>query len=107
MNKDDLMPLNKAASLLPAVRGSKPPHVMTLYRWASTGLKSRSGQRVVLETKWLGGTKMVSLAAVEQFCAALDDVDYVPISPARKRLENAMSKQADEAMECLRQAGMI
>ncbi len=42
-----LMPLMKLAKQLPCVRGEKPPHYTTLYRWATRGLQSRSGRMLL------------------------------------------------------------
>src|SRR5204863_2441222 len=54
-----LLPLSQLAKRLPAVRGEKPPHRITLYKWATVGLKNLAGQRFRLPTQFIGGTRCV------------------------------------------------
>ena len=89
-----LLPLTELAKLLPAVRGSKSPHRATLYRWATRGVKSRSGLPVLLETQFVGGTICASLADVSRFCERIDDVDYVPTVYRNTREASAMRKRS-------------
>lgn len=73
---ENYMSLAKVSKLLPRVRGNKPPHPNTLYRWATVGLKARSGQRVYLETEFVGGTRVTSLEALERFFNRKNDYNY-------------------------------
>lgn len=51
-----------------ARRGGRKPHVATGYRWASRGVLVQ-GQRRVLETTKIGGTRYTSKEALERFSA--------------------------------------
>src|SRR2546425_1002788 len=95
----DLLPLSQLAKLLPAVRNSKPPNRATLYRWATKGLKSRSGHCARLETQFVGGTICATLADIEQFNEALDDVDYAPTIYRNSREEKAMQERSKGAIK--------
>jgi hypothetical protein len=61
-----LVSLAEAAALLPRRRRGRKPHVSTLYRWASTGVRG-----VVLETLQVGGTRCTSAEALQRFFEAL------------------------------------
>jgi hypothetical protein len=52
----------EATKLLPRRRAGRKPHISTLYRWASRGLKG-----VVLETIQIGGTTCTSREALQRF----------------------------------------
>jgi hypothetical protein len=106
IQNEDVMPLAKAVTTLPAVRGDRPPHQGTIYRWAKVGLKARSGKRVRLETVWVGGTTMTSREALARFFARRDDVEYAPLSSSDKRHKRALEDQASQAMELLRSHGI-
>ena len=96
--------LSEAAKLLPRVRGRKPPHPMTLYRWAVTGLKANSGQRVQLETTWVGGTRMTSIDALERFFARKNDPSTgLNAEPSALSLKRSASR----AVSILKQKGML
>jgi hypothetical protein len=104
--KEHCYPLAKAAKMLPTVRGKKPPHPMTLYRWATTGLKARSGKRVWLETTFVGGTLVTSREALFRFFERKNDVRYEGISSSE--LESRLLEQrADQAKKLLRDMAML
>jgi hypothetical protein len=88
------LPLSELAKRLPAVRGTKPPHRATLYKWATAGLKSRSGACVRLDTQFVGGTLCSSLSAVQRFSDSLDDVNYEPTVYRNAREARAMQKRS-------------
>ena len=75
---EQLLPLSQLAKQLPCVRGDMPPNRSTLYRWATTGLKSRSGRRIRLEDRFVGGTLCASLGDVKRLSDRKDDIDYIP-----------------------------
>lgn len=91
MGNLELEPLAKLAANLPAVRGRRPPNRSTLYRWATVGLRSRAGEMVRLRTQFVGGTRCSTLADLERFFAARDDV------APRRAIERALTarEQAD------------
>jgi hypothetical protein len=94
-----LYPLSELAKLLPAVRGHKPPNRSTLYRWATNGLKSRSGQCIRMEAKFVGGTIVASLDDVNHFCDALDDRQWQPTPYKNRREEERMKRDGRAAIE--------
>lgn len=58
---EPLITLSQAAQLVPAVNGRKP-HVATLYRWATRGIKG-----VILESAFVGGVRVTSVEAIQRF----------------------------------------
>jgi len=97
MTTTELLPLAELAQRLPAVRGRKPPHYTTLYRWATKGLKSRSGMGVRLETQFMGGTLCATVDDVNRFCDSLDDIEWQPTVYRNAREQERMRREADEA----------
>jgi hypothetical protein len=107
LDTEDVLSLAKAARLLPAVRGSKPPHPTTLVRWATVGIKSVSGRTVTLETVFIGGTRMTSKQALARFIARRNDAEFKPMTESAERERTYLEKQAAEAMQRMRAAGLI
>lgn len=66
---EKLLPLSKAAQLLPARRKGKRPHPATLYRWAAKGIGD-----VKLEVVRIGCTTCTSVEALQRF---FDRLGYV------------------------------
>jgi hypothetical protein len=73
LDEELALPVAAAARWLPAVRGTKHVHPRTIARWANEGLISAAGTRVVLETFFLGGTRVTTKEAVKRFLARLND----------------------------------
>ena len=96
----------KAAKLLPRVRGNKPPHPLTLYRWATAGLKAKSGNRVYLETEFVGGTRVTSVEALGRFLARKNDCDYRSPTFKEERQQKGLEREAKQAIARLRARGM-
>ena len=65
---EKLVSFPEAARLLPRRRRGRKPHVATLYRWASRGLR---GHR--LETIRVGGSLCTSVEALQRFFDKLTD----------------------------------
>lgn len=63
--KDKLLTLGEAAAKLPR-KGGKRPHVTTLYRWTTRGVKG-----VRLEYVQCGATRCTTAEALDAFFAAL------------------------------------
>ncbi len=88
VNCESLLTLTQAAKRLPSRRPGKSPHVATLYRWASRGVRG-----VVLDTVRIGGTRFTSVEAVGRFSRALTEGSAVPRRSegggATRRLEAA------------------
>jgi len=107
IENEHCLTLANAAKTLPSVRGKKRPHPMTLFRWSSTGLKSKSGRRVKLETELVGGTRITSKEALVRFFERLDDLVYRPIPESENRLQRRLKQQSEQAVESLRSMGML
>jgi hypothetical protein len=104
----DLHSLADLAKLLPKLRSGKPVNRSTVYRWATVGLKSKSGVRVRLEARPMGGTLVASLADVRRFNEALDEVEWMPpASPMSAREEAAMKARGEAAWKSLVDCGFI
>ncbi len=93
--------LSHAARLwLPRSRTGNATHPSVLTRWSDKGINV-NGRRVYLHTWRVGGTRMTTRAAVEQFLAALN-----ADSPAtREDCEDDMSRRAGEACLALEKLG--
>ena len=59
---ESVLSLTEAATKLPHRRAGRRPHVSTLYRWASRGLRGNH-----LETIQIGGTRCTSVEALQRF----------------------------------------
>jgi len=70
-NTETLRPLAEAAARLPALRGGRPVHTTTVWRWATRGVRGRGGQTVKLETLKVGGTCVTSDEALVRYFLAL------------------------------------
>jgi hypothetical protein len=92
INTESVITLAQAAALLPHLRRGKPPHVASLYRWATRGLRG-----VRLETLRVGGTVCTSKEALQRFFQALNatasvaDGAHVTLRP-RRRLETVRER---------------
>ena len=105
--ENELLSLAKLAKLLPATRGDKPPSRNTLYRWATAGLVSRSGQPIRLRTEFIGGVLCSTLADVRRLGEAkADTVWQPPEESGRDRELAAIRKRGEEAMRKLRRDGV-
>jgi len=102
---EDCLSLAEAARRLPRVRGKKPPHPSTLFRWASQGRKSKSGKIVHLEVIKVGGTNCTSVEALNRFIDRINDIE--PVAPPKSRKQTVLDKQAKAARKVLRQRGLI
>lgn len=106
-DESKLLPLSQLAKQLPAVRGEKPPHRITLYKWATVGLQNRAGQRFRLPTQFIGGTRCASLADVRRFFEVKGADDWQPQQrlPMTQKELAAMRRRAEAACERLKQSG--
>jgi hypothetical protein len=95
INNEKLIPFNCPKDFWPV---SPAPHVSQVHRWRLTGLLSRNGIRVKLESVMVGGRRFVSKEAVSRFIAALnDDVSKTPTPDARAR----SAREAGRALEAI------
>jgi hypothetical protein len=107
LETEDLLPMSRAAKLVPVVRRDKTPHPATLVRWATSGILSPTGQRVKLESVFVGGTRMTSKEALKRFFARRNDADFRAIPESAERERKQLDEQAAEAMQRMRAAGLI
>ena len=94
LQTETVLSFSDAASHLPRRRAGKRPHVATLYRWASRGVRG-----VKLETIRVGGTLCTSIEALQRFCERLTDPHAPPASQttaAREREAQKAERQLDE-----------
>jgi hypothetical protein len=85
---ETLMPLGRAARLLPSMRNGKPVSPATLWRWYKFGCRAAGGRVVKLQTWVLGGRRVTSREAIERFIAALsDDTPLSQPAPASTETE--------------------
>jgi hypothetical protein len=80
---------------------------MTLYRWASKGLKSKSGRRVWLETAWVGGTRVTSVEALERFIGRRHEEHSDSVVSSETAHACRLTAGAAEAIASLRRQGML
>jgi hypothetical protein len=103
----ELLTLKRAAATLPAVRGDKPPHWITLYRWATVGLISKSGRRVRLKTWRVGKTVMTTTKAIRRFHAELEDAEPKEMPRSLSVTERQQQKRAAAAIAFLKSEGAL
>ncbi len=87
LQSETILPLSQAAKCLPGRSAAgRPPHVATLYRWASRGICG-----VRLETLRLGGGLVTSAEALQRFAervTATRDHDFA-VQPSADLARNA------------------
>ena len=66
LGHEELITLTDAAGRLPRRRMGQKPHIATLYRWSTRGVRG-----VVLETVQVGGTRCTSVEALQRFIESL------------------------------------
>ncbi len=96
---EQVVSLTEAAKskCLPRRRQGKRPHVATLFRWATVGVRG-----VVLETIQCGGTRCTSLEALQRFFDRCTD----PAASAKTRTTKARQREMVRAERELNAAGI-
>jgi len=92
--KETCLSLKEAAQLPELRAGGRGPHLATVWRWASAGVRG-----VTLETAHIGGRRVTSQEAVSRFLARLAGEPMVPPSAVR-------AKQIQAAQDELAEAGI-
>lgn len=101
----DCLSTGQVARSFPPKRGrGKSVNPSTVYRWATSGAKTRTGRNVRLETALVGGRMMTSKAALERFIRMLNDLEEGPEQPL-PRSESARLKAAERASKQLEAMG--
>jgi alkylation response protein AidB-like acyl-CoA dehydrogenase len=88
---EHLLTFAEAAKLLPRRRARKKPHVATIYRWASRGLRG-----IALEAIQVGGTSCTSREALQRFFERLHTAMRTP-GPTEHRPNRSREKAIREA----------
>jgi hypothetical protein len=84
-NISDAIPLRAVPRRLPRLRNGKHPHIGTIYRWATVGLRGRK-----LWTFRVGGTLCTTAEALAAFLDPLNESVFTPpTSPATAPRERA------------------
>lgn len=100
--KDAACLSHAARRWLPPSRTGKPAHTSVLMRWADRGIRGGNGERVYLKTWRVGGQRMTSQAAIEEFLQALNAG-----APAAKTDADAdLKRRAKEASQALQAFGV-
>ena len=84
---EEVLTLKDAAAILPRRRRGRKPHISTIYRWATRGLK---GLR--LETLQIGGTLCTSVEALQRFFEQLTRSTPQDTPPASRRRSIAQAE---------------
>ncbi|MEZ6070951.1 MAG: DUF1580 domain-containing protein [Pirellulales bacterium] len=91
ISKETPITLSVAARRLPRRRRGKRPHVSTLHRWGTTGLRG-----VRLETIRVGGSRCTSMQALQRFFDALDDAPQQPTTQSPTRIQRDASSAGEK-----------
>jgi hypothetical protein len=103
LTDETLLPLARAAELVPPARSGKRCHLSTLLRWIIDGCRSPSGTVVRLEGVRLGNRWMTSREALQRFADRLTprpdgDPSPAPRTPAaRRRASERAAAELDNA----------
>lgn len=83
---EQLFLLSEASAI---VNPSHPPHIATIWRWATAGLQGG----IRLESMKIGGQRFTSREAIRRFLVRINEPNAVPVEPiaaaiaAGKKLE--------------------
>ena len=99
IQSEEVVSLTEAAKskCLPRRRKGKRPHVATLFRWATVGVRG-----VVLETIQCGGTRCTSVEAIQRFFERCTD----PAALSKTRTTKTRQRQIANAERDLDAAGI-
>ncbi|NLS92124.1 MAG: DUF1580 domain-containing protein [Planctomycetaceae bacterium] len=101
--EEEYLSFAQAARRLPSVREGGSTSQYTVARWALKGLRSDSGEHVLLEKIRIGGRNFTSMEALNRFFDKLNDG---PAASKSKKQKSAEEK-VDEAKEILRRRGLL
>jgi hypothetical protein len=77
---EQLLLLREAAAI---VNPSHPPHIATIWRWATAGLQGG----IRLESMKIGGQRFTSREAIRRFLVRLNEPAAVPMEPNAAAIE--------------------
>ena len=106
IQNEEILSLAQAGRWLPQIRGAratgKGVHPTTIWRWTHYGVAGPDGEKVLLESLKIGGTRCTSIEALQRF---IDRLQGEPVTPPVSRLPRAQARRAAIAMEELRKMG--
>ena len=84
LTAEGLVSMTAIARMLGELRGRRPVHPSTPYRWATKGVRTKDGRVVKLEHITLAGRPVSSRAALLRFLAAQQEIaDSTPAESPR------------------------
>lgn len=98
----EVLPLSKARNFIKGKR----PSIATIHRWALQGIRAADGRTVRLETVQLGGARVTSAEAIQEFVDALTEArtppapgprDARPLTLTKKRRVEQAERELDAA----------
>jgi hypothetical protein len=102
---EEVLSLPAAARRLPRLRGGKPTHPTTLWRWARFGVATPAG-RIKLQTYAYAGSKVTTWESVERFLTAVAAARTGQPVPAAITSKPGSGKRASDAKAVLDKAGI-
>jgi hypothetical protein len=103
---EGLLSMSAIARLLGELKGGRPVHPSTPYRWATRGVRLPDGSRLFLEAIVLSGKPVSSRAALLRFIAAQQPAGSHTAAVVPPRSPRARSKAAETAGRELEQRGL-
>jgi hypothetical protein len=85
------------AARLPILKvGGRAPHIQSLWRWSTTGIR-RGEHRIKLETVCVGGRRLTSAESVSRFIERLNSTAPTEPTPSQKssRYQRAVKELAE------------
>ena len=93
--------MSAIARMLGELKGSRPVHPSTPYRWATKGVRTKDGRTIRLESITLSGRPVSSRPALLRFLAEQQDTTVPAASPRSPATRRHQSKVAGEELNKL------
>ena len=91
LESETVVSLNEATKHLPRRRRGKRPHVSTLHRWMTAGVRG-----IKLEAIYVGATRCTSLEAIQRFCERVTaDTTGTPVCTSKQRQREIHKAEAE------------
>lgn len=97
LTTETVLSFKDACKKLPKRRAGKRPHIATLYRWATRGLRG-----IQLEYIQIGGTMCTSMEALQRFFDRLGAKEVPKVGPS----STSRNSQIQQAAQRLRKQGV-
>jgi hypothetical protein len=99
LTTEGLVSMAAIARMLGELRGRRPVHPSTPYRWATKGVRTKDGRVIRLEYITLAGRPVSSRAALLRFLAAQQDTPPASSSVEAPRSPAARNRDSERAAE--------